>query len=236
MARAGNIGTNHLFEAMVLDRLMALSLGWLALAAVVEPARAGVVASGNRSCSGRGRPSLAGVAACSYGNGIVDGLGPARWPGLGSLDTRPAWGHRGGPIGVTGPGAEPWPGRIAASGIAAGRFLDVGHRASESSAHVAAPLAHAAVAGLGRLPCAGGSGDSGGGPRPAFAWWQCSPSPWLGWARRGLQLNGCTSRGSRSSSRSGWPQLRAAWHSCWLRAGWWSSGIAASGSLASGRS
>jgi len=35
MARAGNIGTNHLFEAMVLDRLMALALGWLALAAVV---------------------------------------------------------------------------------------------------------------------------------------------------------------------------------------------------------
>ena len=29
MARAGNIGTNHLFEAMVLDRLMALcSVGW----------------------------------------------------------------------------------------------------------------------------------------------------------------------------------------------------------------
>ena len=36
MARAGNIGTNHLFEAMVLDRLMALALGWLALAAVVS--------------------------------------------------------------------------------------------------------------------------------------------------------------------------------------------------------
>ena len=36
LARAGNIGTNHLFEAMVLDRLMALSLGWLALAAVVS--------------------------------------------------------------------------------------------------------------------------------------------------------------------------------------------------------
>ncbi len=40
MARAGNIGTNHLFEAMVLDRLMALALGWLALAAVVgQPER-----------------------------------------------------------------------------------------------------------------------------------------------------------------------------------------------------
>ena len=39
-AKAGNIGTNHLFEAMVLDRLMALAAGWLAVAAVVgEPDR-----------------------------------------------------------------------------------------------------------------------------------------------------------------------------------------------------
>ena len=34
-AKAGNIGTNHLFEAMVLDRLIALALGWLAIASVV---------------------------------------------------------------------------------------------------------------------------------------------------------------------------------------------------------
>jgi hypothetical protein len=34
VAKAGNIGTNHLFEAMVLDRLIALALGWVALAAV----------------------------------------------------------------------------------------------------------------------------------------------------------------------------------------------------------
>ena len=39
-AKAGNIGTNHLFEAMVLDRLMAFASGWLALAeAVVNPGR-----------------------------------------------------------------------------------------------------------------------------------------------------------------------------------------------------
>jgi hypothetical protein len=39
-AKAGNIGTNHLFEAMVLDRLAAFAMGWLALAAVVvDPAR-----------------------------------------------------------------------------------------------------------------------------------------------------------------------------------------------------
>jgi hypothetical protein len=39
MAKAGNIGTNHLFEAMLLDRLMALALGWIAIAeAVTRPA------------------------------------------------------------------------------------------------------------------------------------------------------------------------------------------------------
>ncbi|WP_165244455.1 DUF6798 domain-containing protein [Paludisphaera soli] len=39
-AKAGNIGTNHLFEAMLLDRLMALALGWWATAAVVvDPGR-----------------------------------------------------------------------------------------------------------------------------------------------------------------------------------------------------
>ncbi len=40
-AKAGNIGTNHLFEAMVLDRLIALALGWQALAtAVIGPEQA----------------------------------------------------------------------------------------------------------------------------------------------------------------------------------------------------
>jgi hypothetical protein len=39
--KAGNVGTNHLFEAIVLDRLMAFALGWLALAqTVAQPARA----------------------------------------------------------------------------------------------------------------------------------------------------------------------------------------------------
>jgi hypothetical protein len=41
-AKAGNIGTNHLFEAMVLDRLMAMAFAWNALAATVGQAgRAG---------------------------------------------------------------------------------------------------------------------------------------------------------------------------------------------------
>ncbi len=36
LARAGNIGTNHLFEPMLLDRLIGFALGWVALALVVE--------------------------------------------------------------------------------------------------------------------------------------------------------------------------------------------------------
>src|SRR5262249_38321423 len=34
-SKAGNIGTNHLFEAMVLDRLVALAFGWMAIAEAV---------------------------------------------------------------------------------------------------------------------------------------------------------------------------------------------------------
>jgi hypothetical protein len=41
LVAVGNIGTNHLFEAMLLDRLMALAAGWLALAdTVIDPNRA----------------------------------------------------------------------------------------------------------------------------------------------------------------------------------------------------
>jgi hypothetical protein len=41
VARAGNIGTNHLFEPTLLDRLVALGLFWNALAALIEaPSRA----------------------------------------------------------------------------------------------------------------------------------------------------------------------------------------------------
>ncbi len=44
IAKAGNVGTNHLFEAMLLDRLMAFALAWVALAVAVErPWRGAVV-------------------------------------------------------------------------------------------------------------------------------------------------------------------------------------------------
>ena len=40
LAKAGNVGTNHLFEATLLDRLVGFALGWLALASAVgDPSR-----------------------------------------------------------------------------------------------------------------------------------------------------------------------------------------------------
>ena len=36
LAKAGNVGTNHLFEAMLLDRLIGFALGWMAIALAVE--------------------------------------------------------------------------------------------------------------------------------------------------------------------------------------------------------
>ncbi len=43
MAKAGNLGTNHLFEAMLLDRLMAYALGWLAIGGLIaDPERSRV--------------------------------------------------------------------------------------------------------------------------------------------------------------------------------------------------
>lgn len=41
IAHGGNIGTNHLFEPMLLDRLMALALGWVAFAVAVESLETG---------------------------------------------------------------------------------------------------------------------------------------------------------------------------------------------------
>lgn len=39
LARAGNIGTNHLFEPMLLDRLLGFGLGWVALTLAIEGER-----------------------------------------------------------------------------------------------------------------------------------------------------------------------------------------------------
>jgi len=43
LAKAGNVGTNHLFEATLLDRLVGFGLGWLALAAAVADPKRGAL-------------------------------------------------------------------------------------------------------------------------------------------------------------------------------------------------
>lgn len=78
VAQAGNIGTNHLFEPLLLDRLMAFALGWLAIGcAVAQP-----------EGSGRWSPAFVGLAALihpSLGIQLAMLLGAAWliWAGLG---------------------------------------------------------------------------------------------------------------------------------------------------------
>jgi hypothetical protein len=85
-AKAGNIGTNHLFEAMVLDRLMALALGWQALAECVgRPDRGWWRAAASLCLATIIHPSLGlQLALVVSGAWIVWGLLPAStgvsWP------------------------------------------------------------------------------------------------------------------------------------------------------------
>jgi hypothetical protein len=70
-AKAGNIGTNHIFEAMVLDRQVAFALGWLALAQqVVHPERGRPIVMAAIGCATLIHPSaglqLALVLAASW--------------------------------------------------------------------------------------------------------------------------------------------------------------------------
>jgi hypothetical protein len=85
-AKAGNIGTNHLFEAMVLDRLMALALGWWAIAdCVCRPDRGWWRCTGALGLATFIHPSLGlQLALVAVGGWIVWGCLPAitavRWP------------------------------------------------------------------------------------------------------------------------------------------------------------
>jgi hypothetical protein len=58
-SQAGNIGTNHLFEPILLDRLMACALGWLALSASVgDPVRGAVLSPVSVCLAGLIHPSV----------------------------------------------------------------------------------------------------------------------------------------------------------------------------------
>ena len=95
-AKAGNIGTNHLFEAMVLDRLMAFALGWLALAAGGRATRAGAAGAPWPPSRGDLDSSLGRVAARDGAGGELGGLVSAR-PMDGS---RPSDGRSAGLLGL----------------------------------------------------------------------------------------------------------------------------------------
>src|SRR5262245_17397252 len=72
IAKAGNIGTNHLFEAMLLDRLMALALGWVAFAMVIgDPGRGWWIAPGLLGLAAVVHPSFGLQLALLLGAGWV---------------------------------------------------------------------------------------------------------------------------------------------------------------------
>ena len=102
-AKAGNIGTNHLFEAMLLDRLIALALGWNALGWLVErPARGIWLAPPALGLASLVHPSLGMQLAMLIGVSLV------------------AWGLRPGVSGVgwrTAMGGSVWLGIALAPGV-----------------------------------------------------------------------------------------------------------------------
>jgi hypothetical protein len=84
-AKAGNIGTNHLFEAMLLDRLMAMSLGWLAISSLVaDPRRAGSMAAIAIGLAAVVHPSLGLQIAMLVGSGLL------AWSIFGQISARVA--------------------------------------------------------------------------------------------------------------------------------------------------
>ncbi len=88
-AKAGNIGTNHLFEATLLDRLVGFALGWLALASAIGDPRRGVWAGGG--CLG-----LATLVHPSVGLqlGLTLAAGWSVWA------IRPAWSGVSRPVAI----------------------------------------------------------------------------------------------------------------------------------------
>ncbi|MFO0909121.1 MAG: DUF6798 domain-containing protein [Isosphaeraceae bacterium] len=57
-ALAGNIGTNHLFEPILLDRQMAFALGWVSIAWTIAPGRRSVLAPFSLALAGIIHPTI----------------------------------------------------------------------------------------------------------------------------------------------------------------------------------
>ena len=148
-AKAGNIGTNHLFEAMVLDRLIAFALGWLALAqVVVQPGRGRRRVMAAIGAATLVHPSaglqLAMVLAASWIAWCLLG----RWT---EVDLRTALSGLLGLAAAVIPGlaCQPPPRTALLGEMPAERFLAPERRAPEPAAYASPPLADAAVARLG---------------------------------------------------------------------------------------
>ncbi len=86
--RAGNVGTNQLFDGMLLDRLIALALGWMALAVALAGCRAGwwlgSLAIGVAACL---HPSMGWQLAALLATGWIVWAGLGATSGVSSRDT-----------------------------------------------------------------------------------------------------------------------------------------------------
>ncbi len=154
LAQAGNIGTNHLFEPILYERLLGFGLGWVAIALlIVNPVRGGVPAACALALASFIHPSVGlqlaltlGAACAVWGRGWMD---RERVPS--NALRRRALARC---IGAAGSVVQ-----SAAFGIADRRAFGRTHspvvgRAAKSSTHVASSLAKATVGGLGMLPVA----------------------------------------------------------------------------------
>ncbi len=150
-AKAGNIGTNHLFEAMVLDRLVAMAIGWVAIAqTVTDPSTRcwrspGLDRAGDDHSSLRRAPARDGPGSELVVLGAVRSRDVrrsslrAQKPGLARGRRHTRTGHQFAATLDTS-----WRG-------APGSVLVAERRDPEPAAHAAAPLAHAAMARLVQL-------------------------------------------------------------------------------------
>ena len=89
IAKAGNIGTNHLFEAMVLDRLMAMALVWLALAQSRGQSGSWLVARRAGAWGRSAHPSIGRFAGFARGRRDPGDSGRCWDSGLGLAGRRP---------------------------------------------------------------------------------------------------------------------------------------------------
>ena len=147
-AKAGNIGTNHIFEAMVLDRQVAFALGWLALAQLVRSAGARAAARHVGDRIGNPRSPLRRVAARRGPRGELGGVVFAQAVD-GSARCSTVWWLVGLAVAVIpGLAFNLGASRGLMGQMSASDFWQLERRAPEPPAHASTSLADAAMAGV----------------------------------------------------------------------------------------